>query len=107
MYREAALVPDAAIALDFDQALDVHTDRTSQVALDCVFLVNGLAQVVDLFFSEVSHASIGIYAIFCHYLFRAGGPDAKDISQRNFHSLVARNVYACDSSHYCLPLSKF
>src|SRR5207247_8737859 len=61
VHRQAALVPDAPVALDLDQALDVHAHHAAQLALDRVFFVNGLAQLVDLFFGQVAHPGIWVH----------------------------------------------
>src|SRR5687768_13765927 len=50
--RQATLVPDAAITLDLDEALDVHAHLTPQVAFNDMLFVYRLTDAVHLFRSE-------------------------------------------------------
>ena len=104
-YRQATLVPNAAIALDLDEALDVHAHLTPQVALNDVLFVNCLADAVDLFFGEVAHPSIRVDVGLRNNMLRGGRPNTKYIGQGNFHSLITRDVYTGNSCHYRLLLS--
>src|SRR5215212_4433262 len=48
-HRQAAAVPQAAVAGHVHQALDVHGDLAAEVALDPVLAVDQLADAEDLF----------------------------------------------------------
>jgi len=85
---QATLVPDAAIALDLDQTLDVHADHAAQVTLDGVLFIYYFAQPVDLFFCEVADASIRIDICLIYYLLRAGRPDTVNVGKGYLYTLM-------------------
>jgi hypothetical protein len=53
-------VPVAAVAADFDEALDVHLNLAPEFTLYSVLLVNNLAEAIDLIFSKLAHLGIRI-----------------------------------------------
>ena len=57
--RQAAAMTIAAIRADFDQALDVHRNVFAQIAFDIAFLLNDLADAVDLVFVQVADLLVG------------------------------------------------
>ena len=51
--RQIAAVAAATIALNVDQALDVHRDVFARVAFDVAFLLDHLADAVDLVLAQI------------------------------------------------------
>src|SRR3990172_5291321 len=51
--RQIAAVAQAAIALRFDQAADIHLNLLAEIAFDPAFGLDGLAKVIDLFLGQV------------------------------------------------------
>jgi hypothetical protein len=52
-HRKIAPVAQATVALDFDQAADIHLDLLAEIALDAALGFNGLAEAVDFFLGQV------------------------------------------------------
>ena len=50
----------AAIALDVDQALDVHLDVFAEIAFDVSLVLDHLTDAVDLFFAQILDLLEGI-----------------------------------------------
>ena len=92
-------MPIATIRANFNQPLDVHGDVFAQITFHAAFVLNGLADAVDLLFIEIMH--------LFHRLYVGGGKNppgtrvanAVDISQRDVHVFVTREIYACNTSH--------
>src|SRR3954447_18194862 len=84
---EAACVPDATVALDFDQSLDVHADCAAQIAFYRILFVHGLANAVDLFLGQVVDASVGVDIGLRNDLLCAGRPDTINIGKSHFYPL--------------------
>src|SRR6185437_11900191 len=99
MHRQVAAMPNPTVAADLDQPLDVHIDLTPEVALDLIVAVDEFTQPRDLFFGQVFHARIGTNARRRQHLLAAGRADAEDVRERDFHTLVAGNIYPGDSGH--------
>ena len=55
-------MPQAAIAADLHQALDVHGNLSAQIALYLDVVVNVVAQLTDIFLSQILHAGVGVDA---------------------------------------------
>src|SRR6476620_5761659 len=55
-YRQAFSMSKTAIRAGIDHPLDVHGKCFSQVAFDLVFLLDDLADLDDLIFTEILHA---------------------------------------------------
>ena len=55
-----AAMPVAAVALNIDEALDVHLDVLAEIALDVTLVLNHLADAVYLFFAEILDLLEGI-----------------------------------------------
>ena len=57
--REALAVPEAAVAGEVHQPLDVHRRLAPQIAFDHVVGVDRLAQMEDLLVGQVLDAALG------------------------------------------------
>ena len=102
--RHSSPVPETAIAPDVHQALDVHCDFTTQIALDPHLLVDDLANAVDLVVCQVAHPRIRAHIRALEESLAGMEPDAKDIGQRRLNALVARKIDPCNSRHVTSPL---
>src|SRR5215831_19348751 len=102
-HRHAAAVPQAAIAVDVDQPLDVHRHFTAEIALDDHLLLDDVTQPGDLFVRELIHARIRVDARARDNVPGRRRPDAIDVRKRDFHSLLARDIHTGDTCH-ALPL---
>jgi hypothetical protein len=63
----------AAIALNVDEALDVHLDVLAQVALDVSFVLDHLTDAVDLVLAQILDLLEGVYIRLLQNLERARG----------------------------------
>ena len=73
----------AAVALNIDEALDVHLDVLAEVALDVTLVLNHLADAVYLFFAQVLDFLEAVNIRLLQDLQRAGVADAEDVSERD------------------------
>jgi hypothetical protein len=55
-------VPQAAVAADFHQPLDVHRDLLAEVALDAALLLEHAADLADVVFGQILHADVRAHA---------------------------------------------
>ncbi len=88
----------AAVGLDFDEALDVKRDLLAEVAFDLRALLNDLTDAVELIFVERAHLRDGIDVGLGENLRGARVPDAKDVGEADAYLLVIRYV---DSGNTC------
>src|SRR3989442_14527566 len=103
--RQALAVPQAAVASDLLQPLDVECDLTAKVPLDRVAAVHDLADLGDLRLGEIADARREIDARLLEDLARGRGADAVDVAQRHVHALLPRDVNSPDTGHALdLPL---
>jgi hypothetical protein len=51
-------MPDTTVAPDLSEALDIKVNFFSQLTLNPVLAVNKLSEMVDFFFSKVTHLGI-------------------------------------------------
>ena len=58
-HRHSLAVPQAAIAAEIHQALDVHGDDAAQIAFDPVIAVDTLANAHDLVVGQLRHPPFG------------------------------------------------
>src|SRR6185503_7605182 len=102
--RQCAAMPVAAIALDIDEALDVHLDVFAKIALDITFVLDHLADAVYLFFVQVLDLFEGVYVCLLQDFERARIADAIDVCERDPCLLVAGQIDAsntCHSESFC------
>jgi hypothetical protein len=91
-------MPRATVALNVDQALDVHLDVFAQIAFDVSFIFDHLTDAVDLFFAQVLDLLEGVNICLLQNPLRARVADPVDISERDPSLLVAGQI---DSSNAC------
>jgi len=92
-------VARAAIALNVDETLDVHLDVLAQVALDVSFVLDHLADAVDLVFAQILNLLEGINIRLRQDGERARISDAEDVCERDSCLLVAGQIDASNTCH--------
>jgi len=98
-------VTDAAVAVDLDHSLDIHTDFTAEVTLDVVVVFDLLTELGDFLLGQILGAGIGIDTGYLEDLLGGGSADAVNIGQSDLYALCVRNINACNTSHIDFPLS--
>ena len=88
--RHAAAMAKAAIAADIHQALDIHGDFPTEVALDSHLLVDDLAQAIDLVVRQVTHPRVGIDIRAFQKLLACVQPNAIDDMATQLRSRFSR-----------------
>ena len=91
---QAAAVPQALVAADFDLAANVSLNLAAQVAFDLVVLVDVLLERDELVLGEVADANVRADAGGRERFRRAGAADAVDIGERDLNPLFARKIDA-------------
>jgi len=92
-------MPVAPIALDVDEALDVHLDVLAQVALHSTFVLNHLANMVHLFFAQILDLLEGVHVSPLQDAPRARIANTENVRQRDPGLLVAGQIHACNTCH--------
>src|SRR6185503_16400 len=92
-HRHALAMPQAAIAGDIHQLLDIQLNFSPQVALDTILVIHDLADAPNLFLGQIAHprARVDIRLLEDDHTIR--GTDPKNIGDRNLDLLVSRDVY--------------
>ena len=90
---------DAAVAADFDKALDVQRNFAAKIAFHLDIVVDILSELVDVRFGEIAHARIGVHAACGNDITRGFAADAINIGQANLHALVSGQVYTRNTCH--------
>src|SRR6476469_7886619 len=106
-HRQAAAVPQAAVAADFHQALDVERDLLAEIAFHTPLLLDHPADLADVVFRQVLHADVRAHARFLEDQVRPVAADAVDVGQPDLDPLGAREVHACDTRHFVESSSGF
>ena len=96
---EVPAVPDAAIAADFHEPLDVLGGLLAEIALDLVLVLDRLADPGYLVLGEVLDARVPVDLGGLQDLSGARPADAEDVGQADFDALVRGKVDTCDTSH--------
>src|SRR5690242_18980523 len=88
-----------AIRAGIDQPLNVHGKRFSEITFDLVLLLNDLADLHNLIFTEILHASRAIDPGLIQDVARRGPPDPEYIGQANVRPLLPRQIHSSDACH--------
>ena len=94
----------AAVAANLHQAGDVLLDLTTQVTLDGVGLVDGVAELGDLVLGKIADAGGGVDAGLLTNLAGSGAADAVDVGKTDLDALLAREVDTVDTGQLDAPL---
>src|SRR6185369_5023365 len=92
--RQALAMADAAVALDIDQALDVHAHLGAQIAFDLVARFDGAAELADFVIGQVPGLLRAVHIGLLANIHGGLASHAEDIGQRNLGTLVIRNIDA-------------
>src|SRR5262245_41300585 len=99
VYRQAAAVPEAPVAAEIHETLDVELHLTAQVALDLVVGVEDLADGLHLRVGELLDALVlGDLRLFTDLL-RGRPADAIEVRERVGDMLAAGKVNTGDTCH--------
>src|SRR5690242_2637453 len=88
--RQAFTMAETAICAGIDQPLDVHGKRFSEITFDLVLLLNDLADLHNLIFTEILHTNRAIDPGLIQDVPRRSPPDPKYIGQANVRPLLSR-----------------
>src|SRR5215213_7211697 len=97
--RETAAMPDAPIAADVHQALDVHGDFGAQRSLYLDRSLDHLAEAGDFRVRQVSDPRVGTHAGFAQNTAAGGPADTKDVGKCDLNPLFAREIHASNARH--------
>jgi DNA polymerase I-like protein with 3'-5' exonuclease and polymerase domains len=86
----ASSVPEAAIASDVHQSLDVHGDFTPQITLNPQLLVDDVTQPLDFIFSEIPNSGIRVNASSLEELLAGVQSNTVDVGETDFYALLSR-----------------
>ena len=92
-------MPQAAVAADLGQALDVKRGLTAQVTFHDVAVVDALTQLGFFLIGEVFYSGVGVDPGCLQYLVCAGSADTIDIGETDLDSLVLGQVNAGYTCH--------
>src|SRR5690606_18929387 len=104
-HREAAPVPEPAVAADLHQPLDVQRDLLPEIALHPADLLDHLADRAHILFRQVLDPNVGRHPGLREDVVRALAPDTEDVGEPDLDALGAREVYACNPCHMCVLTS--
>ena len=91
---------NAAVRLDFNKALDVQCDVTTQVTLnDDVGLVDIITDLGFFLAGQVFDAGIGVDASGSQNLVRSGAADSVNVGETYLNPLLAGQVNAGNTCH--------
>jgi hypothetical protein len=92
--RQTLAVTEASVAADLHQTLDVLPDLTAEVTFNLQIAVDELAQPHNLFFREVTDASVRIDAGLPDDPLTRSEPNSENVRQSDLYALLAREVDA-------------
>jgi hypothetical protein len=99
--RETSSVSLTTEAIDFDQALDVETFDSAEVAFDLIIaaLLDLFAHAADFFFGEVLDAAALGQSDFFDDMGSGRAADTMDISKGYDSPFVSRQIYTGNTGH--------
>ncbi len=103
MHWQIAAVTQTSITSNIYQAPDVHLHLTPQITLDLILAVNNLAQGSNVRFRQVLDLHIDIHSGLAQNLIAQTAPNAIDVRQTDFYSLVPWQVHPCNTRHTFPP----
>src|SRR6478735_8635088 len=106
--RKALAVTATLVAADLDLAPDVGLDLTAEVTLDLdlVVALDRVAELDQLFVTQLVDAEVGVHAGLGENLLGAGTADAVDVGECDLDALVTREVNTNEACHEWLFLSR-
>ena len=98
-HGKIAPVAQPAVALDFDQAADVHLDLLAEIPLDAPLGLDRLTQPVNLFLGQVLNL-LGIFVVRLDAeRASAGLADSLDRCQTHPDALLRRKIHSSNTCH--------
>jgi hypothetical protein len=97
-------VPQSAVAANVHQSFDIHGDLTSEVTFHAHFLVDNVAQAIDLVVGQFAHPRIWIDIRALEELLARMESYSVDIWQCRLDALIARKIDSRYSRHVVSPL---
>ena len=94
----------AAVAADFNQALDIQTNLTAQVAFYGVVTLDDFTQLSSLVLGQVLYAGIRIDTSLCKNVIGQLPSDAVDVGQADLYALFTGKVNTGNTCHRNLYL---
>src|SRR6516165_11911017 len=96
-HGQVTAVTIPAVGADFDEPLDVHRNFLAEIAFHHAFSLDDLADTVDLVFAQVLDLLVRVDLGLFQDAARARIADAVDVSERDYHMLVAWKIDACNA----------
>src|SRR5260370_20146414 len=97
--RQAAPMPQAAVGAHLDVTLDVHRDFLAQVAFHGSLFFEDLANGADFIFAQIAYLFVKINPRAKQQRLRTSAPDAINIAESDFDSLLRPQIYSGDTYH--------
>ena len=94
---------NAAIAADFLEALDIHSDLSAKITFNGVILFDDITDTVDFFVGEVLDAGVRIDIGLLKNLAGTRASDTVNVGQSDFNTLISRQINTRNTSHLMLP----
>ena len=92
-------MPQTAIAADLHQALDVHGNFATQVALYLDVVVNVVAQLADIILGQILDAGVGVDARGLDDVVGDVAANAVDVRQGDLNAFLPGKVDTSNSCH--------
>src|SRR5512146_2600495 len=93
----------AAVRPGVDQSLDVHRKRFSQVAFDLILLIDDLADLDDLIFTQILHADRTIDPGLVQNVAGRRPADPEYIGDADIRPLLSGDIRSGDTCHTASP----
>src|SRR6188472_2246099 len=98
-HRQPATVPNAAIAPDVHQPLDVHGDFGAEGSFHLDRTLDHLAKARHFRVRKIAHAGIRIDAGLTQNAAAGGPTDSENVGKGNLDPLLAREIHASNTCH--------
>ena len=102
-HRQASPVPHPSVAANVDESPDVAVYLAAQVALHPLLAIDHFPDAGQIGLRELAHVGISIDTSFGDYILGLRRAYAEDLPQRDFDSLVVRNIDSRDYGHVFFP----
>jgi hypothetical protein len=92
-------MPQATVAPEVHQALDIHGHIASQVALDLIIAVDNIAYTTHLILIERIRTFVSVDFCPLQHFARPSVPYSVDVGQSDFYPLIAWKIYTGNACH--------
>jgi len=97
--RQSFTMPDAAVAPEVHQPLDVHRNIPTKITFDKITAINYLANSDNFIIGKLVDPTLFRNAAFAADFGRLDPADTVDVRQSDGNPLPRWNVYACNTRH--------